>query len=220
MFIFIGATWFFFFPNAPYLVTDLLHVFVRYSFDPTERFWIDVVFWQHLFTLFTIAILGVLLGSYSLFSVQSLVRISFGVITSWIFVIVVLILSSFGIYIGRFVRWNSSAPPNRYARVSASDQSMDLQIDSLKSSGCDRIFEGKVSGKKCDRPELARCLEYLRSGDSYFFYGIFPTVIQKQRHCRFSETRSVNDFPRELRLDFRFILSNHRGRAASIVWTE
>ncbi len=107
MFIFIGATWFFFFPNAPYLVTDLLHVFVRYSFDPTERFWIDVVFWQHLFTLFTIAILGVLLGSYSLFSVQSLVRISFGVITSWIFVIVVLILSSFGIYIGRFVRWNS-----------------------------------------------------------------------------------------------------------------
>ncbi len=51
-----------------------------------------------------------------------------------------------------------------YARVSTSDQSMDLQIDSLKASGCDRIFEEKVSGKKSDRPELARCLEYLRSG--------------------------------------------------------
>ncbi|OBR68974.1 hypothetical protein A7K91_14930 [Paenibacillus oryzae] len=107
MLIFIGATWLFFFPNAPYLVTDLLHVFARYSFDPSERFWIDPVFWQHLFTLFTIAILGVLLGSYSLFSVQNLVKKSFGVIASWIFVIIVFILSSFGIYIGRFVRWNS-----------------------------------------------------------------------------------------------------------------
>ncbi|WP_063795693.1 DUF1361 domain-containing protein [Paenibacillus sp. Soil750] len=103
----IGASWFFFFPNAPYLVTDLLHVFARYSFDPAKRFWADIVFWQHLFTIFTIAMLGLLLGSISLFSVQNLVRISFGVIASWIFVIFVLLLSSFGIYIGRFVRWNS-----------------------------------------------------------------------------------------------------------------
>lgn len=32
-----------------------------------------------------------------------------------------------------------------YARISTSDQSMDLQIDSLKASGCERIFEEKVS---------------------------------------------------------------------------
>ncbi|WP_414813274.1 DUF1361 domain-containing protein [Paenibacillus sp. Soil766] len=105
--IFVGASWLFFFPNAPYLVTDLLHVFVRYSFDPTKRFWTDIVFWQHLFTIFTIAMLGLLLGSYSLFSVQNLLRISFGVMVSWIFAILVLLLSSFGIYIGRFIRWNS-----------------------------------------------------------------------------------------------------------------
>jgi uncharacterized membrane protein len=107
LFLFVGASWFFFFPNAPYLVTDLLHVFARYNFDPTKRFWADVVFWQHLFSIFTIAMLGLLLGSLSLFSVQNLVRTSFGVIVSWIFVIFVLLLSSFGIYIGRFVRWNS-----------------------------------------------------------------------------------------------------------------
>ncbi|CAN7520340.1 DUF1361 domain-containing protein [Paenibacillus sp. LjRoot153] len=105
--ILVGASWLFFFPNAPYLVTDLLHVFVRYSFDPTKRFWTDVVFWQHLFTIFTIAMLGLLLGAYSLFSVQNLVRVSFGVMASWTFAIIVLMLSSFGIYIGRFVRWNS-----------------------------------------------------------------------------------------------------------------
>ncbi|MGM0883455.1 MAG: recombinase family protein [Bacillota bacterium] len=59
-----------------------------------------------------------------------------------------------------------------YARVSTSDQFMDLQIDSLKSSGCDRIFEEKVSGKKSDRPELARCLEYLRSGDTLVIWKL------------------------------------------------
>ncbi|MGM0884452.1 MAG: recombinase family protein [Bacillota bacterium] len=59
-----------------------------------------------------------------------------------------------------------------YARVSTSDQSMDLQIDSLKDSGCDRIFEEKVSGKKSDRPELARCLESLRSGDTLVIWKL------------------------------------------------
>lgn len=105
--IIVGAAWLFFYPNSPYLVTDLLHVFARYSFDPTKRFWSDIAFWQHLFTIFTIAMLGLLLGAYSLFSVQHLMRISFGVMASWIFAVLVLVLSSFGIYIGRFIRWNS-----------------------------------------------------------------------------------------------------------------
>ncbi|KRE45518.1 recombinase family protein [Paenibacillus sp. Soil522] len=59
-----------------------------------------------------------------------------------------------------------------YARVSTADQTMDLQIDSLKASGCKRIFEEKVSGKKSDRPELARCLEYLRSGDTLVIWKL------------------------------------------------
>ncbi|NQX58124.1 DUF1361 domain-containing protein [Paenibacillus qinlingensis] len=105
--IVVGASWLFFYPNAPYLVTDLLHVFARYSFDPTKRFWADVDFWQHLFTIFTIAMIGLLLGAYSLFSVQHLVRVSYGAVASWSFAIFVLLLSSFGIYIGRFIRWNS-----------------------------------------------------------------------------------------------------------------
>jgi DNA invertase Pin-like site-specific DNA recombinase len=59
-----------------------------------------------------------------------------------------------------------------YARVSTVDQSMDLQIDALKTVGCDRIFEEKVSGKKSDRPELVRCLEYLRSGDTLVIWKL------------------------------------------------
>ncbi|WP_281886611.1 DUF1361 domain-containing protein [Paenibacillus sp. YYML68] len=103
----LGAIWLFFYPNSSYLVTELLHVFVRYSFDPAQRFWVNMEFWEHLLTLTSIAILGLLLAAYSLYTVQELVRRSYGLLVSWIFALLVLMLSSFGVYIGRFVRWNS-----------------------------------------------------------------------------------------------------------------
>lgn len=59
-----------------------------------------------------------------------------------------------------------------YELVSTSNQSMDLQIDSLKLSGCERIFEEKVSWKKSERPELTRCLEYLCSGDTLVIWKL------------------------------------------------
>lgn len=52
-----------------------------------------------------------------------------------------------------------------YCRVSTDDQNLDLQIDALKQAGCERIYQEKVSGAKAARPELARMLEALRSGD-------------------------------------------------------
>lgn len=53
-----------------------------------------------------------------------------------------------------------------YARVSTDEQNTALQIDALKNSGCEKIFEEKVSGKNKDRPELETCLKVLRSGDT------------------------------------------------------
>ena len=53
-----------------------------------------------------------------------------------------------------------------YARVSTQDQSTDLQLDALRAAGCERIFSEKASGAKTDRPELARALEFARSGDT------------------------------------------------------
>jgi len=52
-----------------------------------------------------------------------------------------------------------------YARVSTQDQNLDLQIDALKKECCERIYEEKASGSKAERPELARMMEHLRSGD-------------------------------------------------------
>ena len=52
-----------------------------------------------------------------------------------------------------------------YARVSTSDQSLDGQIDALRSASAERIFEEKRTGKSRQRPELERLLDQLRDGD-------------------------------------------------------
>lgn len=52
-----------------------------------------------------------------------------------------------------------------YARVSTQDQNLDRQIDNLRSAGCERIFNEKMTGTRSDRPELRTMLLTLRSGD-------------------------------------------------------
>lgn len=52
-----------------------------------------------------------------------------------------------------------------YARVSKNDQSLEIQIQKLKDTGCEEIFMEKASGAKDDRTELSRLIEKLRRGD-------------------------------------------------------
>lgn len=102
-----GIVWLLFYPNSVYLVTDTLHPFVHFEVPSGQRFLFHLEFWYHLFLFFVAAILGLGLGTYSLSSIQQLVSERYGVVRSWIFAHIVLILSSIGIYIGRFIRWNS-----------------------------------------------------------------------------------------------------------------
>ena len=53
-----------------------------------------------------------------------------------------------------------------YARVSTSDQSLDLQLDALNALGCERIFNDVASGTRSDRQGLEEALSYLRKGDT------------------------------------------------------
>jgi len=53
-----------------------------------------------------------------------------------------------------------------YARVSTTDQALDLQTDALKQVSCNKIFTDIASGAKADRPGLMEALGYLREGDT------------------------------------------------------
>jgi DNA invertase Pin-like site-specific DNA recombinase len=53
-----------------------------------------------------------------------------------------------------------------YARVSTKDQRTDGQIPALKQAKCKRIYEETQSARTMDRPELAKCLDALREGDT------------------------------------------------------
>lgn len=52
-----------------------------------------------------------------------------------------------------------------YARVSTDDQSLNLQVDALTTSGCESIYQEHASGKSAARPELENALKALRSED-------------------------------------------------------
>ena len=53
-----------------------------------------------------------------------------------------------------------------YARVSTTDQNLDLQQDALKAAGCERILTDTASGAKTERPGLNKALAECRSGDT------------------------------------------------------
>ncbi len=53
-----------------------------------------------------------------------------------------------------------------YARVSTGDQNLDLQLDELEEAGCEKVYKEEISGAAKSRPELDRCLEELREGDT------------------------------------------------------
>jgi len=91
------AAWLLFLPNAPYLLTDILHLRARDS----------VPLWYDLILLVAFAWTGVFLGMVSLFLMQSLVQRRLGRAAAWSFSLAAIGLSGFGVYLGRFVRWNS-----------------------------------------------------------------------------------------------------------------
>ncbi len=96
--ILAALIWLLFFPNAPYILTDFLHLG---SMGDNVPGWYDVLM------LFWFAWTGLMLGVVSLYLMQDLVSRSAGTAVGWLFVVAAAALGSFGIYLGRFLRWNS-----------------------------------------------------------------------------------------------------------------
>ncbi|MBF5090582.1 recombinase family protein [Novosphingobium sp. NBM11] len=53
-----------------------------------------------------------------------------------------------------------------YARVSTTDQSLDVQMDELAAHGCERIFQDQASGTSRARAGLVEMMQFVRDGDT------------------------------------------------------
>lgn len=91
------AVWLLFLPNAPYIVTDLVHV--RGPHDPS--YWCDLVM------VLSFAFAGMVAGIASMRLVRTTVAAMAGRTVSHLVILGSAILCGVGIYIGRVLRWNS-----------------------------------------------------------------------------------------------------------------
>jgi uncharacterized membrane protein len=92
----LALLWLLFFPNAPYVLTDLIHL--RQHTVPV---------WYDLLLLLSFAWTSLMFGFVSLADMQRLIQQRFNATVGWLFAVAAVLLGSFGIYLGRFLRWNS-----------------------------------------------------------------------------------------------------------------
>jgi len=89
--------WLLFFPNAPYILTDFLHLKKR----------MGIPLWYDMMLFLSFAWTGLILGYLSLLEVQQFLKNFLSKTKVNIISVIVLLLCGFGIYLGRFQRWNS-----------------------------------------------------------------------------------------------------------------
>ncbi len=92
----VFLSWLVFFPNSPYIITDIIHFHPR-----------GIPIWYDLVLVISFAWNGLMLGFLSLYNVQKFFDSQFGKFKSWLLVITMTLLCGFGIYLGRCERWNS-----------------------------------------------------------------------------------------------------------------
>jgi len=98
--------WLFFFPNAPYMLTDLIHL-NGYRFNNGGRFTDDYHIWFSFLHIIAGVAIGCILGVLSLIMLQRYIEKEFGVKQGWLLVGGVSVLSGVAIWLGRVLRFNS-----------------------------------------------------------------------------------------------------------------
>jgi uncharacterized membrane protein len=89
--------WLLFFPNSPYIITDLFHL--------TNHK--EMPIWYDLALIFSVAWSGLILGFLSLMQVHHFLNEKYGQRTSWVLISLIQLLCAYGIYLGRYQRYNS-----------------------------------------------------------------------------------------------------------------
>lgn len=95
--IIVLIAWLLFIPNSFYIITDLFHL----NRFPSVPKWFD------LLLLFSFAWNGIICGIISIRKIELIIRTVSGRNLSVLVIFTVMFLSAFGIYIGRFLRFNS-----------------------------------------------------------------------------------------------------------------
>ena len=95
--VFLLGAWLLFFPNAPYILTDLFHLQLRSSMPV----WFDLVL------ILCFAWTGLLFGFLSLWDIEKILQLKIKKKYVTLISMTLLFMGSFGIYLGRFLRWNS-----------------------------------------------------------------------------------------------------------------
>lgn len=128
--------WLLLFPNAPYLVTDIIHLtntpFYTYAPYQGTVYTQDVLLWARLLHIGLGMVLGTGAGLLSLYWMQRYAAGRWGRALSWLMAGAVCLLAGYGIYIGRFLRFNSwdiLAPLSLLTRLW-----YDMDIFALKTS--------------------------------------------------------------------------------------
>lgn len=93
----LAVVWLLFFPNAPYVLTDFIHL---HGNGPSPL-------WYDALMLSSFAWTALMLGFASLYLIHAIVGQRAGAAAGWVVVVCVLGLASFGVYLGRFARFNS-----------------------------------------------------------------------------------------------------------------
>ena len=93
----VGPLWLLFLPNAPYLLTDVIHLKARAA----------VPLWFDAALLGGCGALGLALGAHSLATVARAVERELGRPAGWLLWLATPPLCGYAIWLGRFERWNS-----------------------------------------------------------------------------------------------------------------
>lgn len=107
-----GVFWLLFFPNSPYMITDIIHIsgnsfFLNRSEYSQLIYSTNMILWIRIVYIGIGMLIGVLAGMLSLRMVHGLLKQRFGLIASHIALLIICLLSGYGIYLGRFLRLNS-----------------------------------------------------------------------------------------------------------------
>ncbi len=108
----LAGLWLLFLPNAPYMVTDLVHL----GRIPGAPLWFD----GGMVAAF--AAVGLVLGLASIFLVHAVATRVLGTVLGWLALAPVLVLCSVGVFLGRFARlnsWDAVGDPARLLRLAA-----------------------------------------------------------------------------------------------------